>query len=89
MVSVNDRVWFKYAQGIQIWAEMSNGGTRPDPNAIYFIPSTVVRGPAPSSFVPEECLNHRLFQICDALVTSGSPIYDPVTQESYFDKVFR
>jgi hypothetical protein len=73
MGSVNDDVWFKYAQGIQTWAGKDGG--KQDANAMYF--------------VPNENMNYTLSQLCDALISTASPVYNPGAKGSYFDNLSR
>jgi hypothetical protein len=87
MGSVNDDVWFKYAQGIQTWAGKDGG--KQDPNAMYFIASAVNKGPAAGSFVPNGNMNYTLSQLCDALISTASPVYNPGAKGSYFDNLSR
>ena len=89
MGSVNDNVWFSYAEGIQTWSGKNGSSAKPDPNAMYFIASAVNKGPAAGSFVPDSSMNYNLFQICDALIANTSPVYNPGTQGSYFDSVYK
>lgn len=90
MANVSDNVWFEYAKGIQTWAGKDGGNTaNVDTNAMYFIASAVNKGPAAGSFVPDTMMNWNLYQICDALISDSSPIYNPGTKGSYFDNLYK
>ncbi|KAF5715330.1 hypothetical protein FMUND_6928 [Fusarium mundagurra] len=84
MAELNEKIWIKYAQGIQSWPGKDG---KPDPNAMYFIASAVNKGPAAGSFVPIENMNSVLFEQCDALIADTSPVYNPGNAGSYFDCV--
>ncbi|KAJ8131565.1 hypothetical protein O1611_g2060 [Lasiodiplodia mahajangana] len=85
MSNVNDDIWCDYALGIQTWA----GKSTPDPNAVYFIASAVNKGPAAGSFVPDANMNFTLSKICDALIRSDKVVYNPGTEGSYFNNLYR
>jgi len=87
MAPLNDDVWFKYAEGIKNWSGKNSG--QEDRNTMYFIASAVNKGPAAGSFVPDANMNSTLSQLCDALISTTSPEYNPGAQGSYFDNVFR
>ncbi|KAF4335363.1 hypothetical protein FBEOM_10772 [Fusarium beomiforme] len=84
MTSLKEKIWIKYALGIQSW---SGKDGKPDPNAMYFIASAVNKGPAAGSFVPDQNTNNDLFEQCDALIADTSPVYNPGNAGSYFDCV--